>query len=103
MKLRLTLTIAAFILALPFLNAQKLIVEYDYLKDNINYYKLKKSGEKIAIPSASVQRNHQVKVEILNFNPYLYTAKVNFNSSEIAEDGDIGFLNLISPLGLSGM
>jgi hypothetical protein len=62
MKLRLILTIAAFILALPFLNAQKLIVEYDYLEDNINYYKLKKSGEKIAIPSASVQRNHQVKV-----------------------------------------
>ncbi|MGB0850543.1 MAG: hypothetical protein ACPGTP_04805 [Bacteroidia bacterium] len=103
MKLKLILTLAAFAFALQTSFGQKLLIEYDYLKDNINYYKVKKSGQRVVIPNATVQRNHQVKVEIINFNPHLYTAKVDFSTSSIAEESNIGFMNLISPLGLSGM
>lgn len=103
MKCKLTLLIASLFFTFQVSLAQKLLIEYDYLKDNINYYKIDKSGEKTPLPSATVPRNHQVKVTVTNFNPYLYTAKVNFKSTEIAEETNIGFMNLISPLGLSGL
>jgi hypothetical protein len=103
MKLKVIATVAVFFCTIQLSFGQKLLIEYDYLKDNISYYKLLSSGEKLPIPNATVQRNHQVKVEIINFNPHLYTAMVDFSSTSIANEANLGFMNLISPLGLSGM
>ncbi|MFT6003821.1 MAG: hypothetical protein ACI8UQ_000957, partial [Bacteroidia bacterium] len=99
------ITFTFLFIALFFNNifAQTLIVEYDFLKDDFTYFKLKKEGERIRVYQPEVKRNHQVKFEIKNFNPYLYTAKVNFTSTSEDNEVNLGFLNLISPLGLSGM
>lgn len=80
--------------------AQKLVVSYDYLKDDFTYYKVRK-GKKKLIDRAVVGRKSDIKVEVKNFNPFVYTAKAGFQSLEVNESPNISFFSLLSPMPLT--
>lgn len=82
------------------INAQKLLVSYDYLKDDFSYYRVKKGKKKI-MDRAVVGRRSDVKVEVKNFNPFVYSAQAGFISEERIEEPNISFFSLLSPVPLS--
>jgi hypothetical protein len=81
------------------LSAQKLVVSYDYLKDDFTYYKVKR-GKKKQMDRAVVGRRSDIKVEVKNFNPFVYSASANFISEEKVEEPNISFFSLLSPIPL---
>lgn len=95
--------LALLLLGLAFLtpaSAQRLLVEYDFLNDDFSYYKVSKSGVKKRISSAVVTRKHNVKVQVVNYNPFVYTAVANYSTKTIDDAPNLNFLSLIRPLGL---
>jgi hypothetical protein len=95
--------LALLLLGLAFLtpaSGQRLLVEYDFLNDDFSYFKVSKSGVKKRISSAVVTRKHNVKVQVVNYNPFVYTAVANYSTKTIDDAPNLNFLSLISPLGL---
>ena len=94
------LLIAATLFALSYemLSAQNLLIKYDFLKDDYTFYKVKpgKPPEQIAKPV--VGRNHTVKIEVVNFNKFVYAAKCTFEAGESQESSQVNFMNLLTPL-----
>lgn len=80
--------------------AQRLLVEYDFLNDDFNYYKVAKNGTQKKVSSAIVTRNHNIKVKVINYNPFVYTAVAGYSSKTVDDAPNINFLSLISPIGL---
>ncbi|MDA8886744.1 hypothetical protein N9I68_04115, partial [Bacteroidia bacterium] len=80
--------------------AQRLLVQYDFQKDNFTYYNVGRNGIKKEINRPVVTKNHNVKVEVINFNPFIYTAVSSYSSEKFEENANFNFMNLISPLGL---
>ncbi len=80
-------------------SAQSLRIVYDFIKDDITYYRTK-PGDKIGkeISSPIVGRNKMVQVEVVNFNKFVYTANSTFTSKQVAEQSDMSFMNIITPL-----
>lgn len=79
---------------------QRLLVQYDYLNDDFKYYKVYKNGNRKALDRAVVTRSHNVKVEVVNYNPFVYSAMASYSTKEYTESPNFNFLNLISPLNL---
>jgi hypothetical protein len=79
-------------------SAQNLLIKYDFLKDDYTFYKVRpgKPPEQIAKPI--VGRNNTVKVEVVNFNKFVYAAKCTFEAGESAENSQVNFMNLLAPL-----
>lgn len=90
----------ALMLFVQLASAQRLLVQYDFLKDDYKYYKVAKNGSKKLISRPVVTRNHNVKIEVINYNPFVYSATASFESTEIQEEANLNFFSLISPLGL---
>ncbi len=99
-KLRIFSLFTLCFLVLGSANAQRLHIEYDFLNDDFNYYSVNKAGERKIMSRPVVTRNHNVKIEVKNYNPFVYTAVANYESKEIADAPNINFLKLISPLDL---
>ncbi|MBR9859299.1 hypothetical protein GYB22_00815 [bacterium] len=81
--------------------ASRLLVQYDFLNDDYKYYEVKANGELKEIARPVVTRNHNVKVEVINFNPFVYTAVAQYSTKEITEAPSLGFFNLMNPLGMA--
>lgn len=79
---------------------QRLLVQYDFLHDDYTYYKIAKNGKKTMIDRPVVTRNYNVKIEVVNFNPFVYSAIASYSSEEISEAPNLNFLSLMSPLSL---
>ncbi len=80
--------------------AQRLLVQYDFLNDDFSYYKVGKNGKTTEIDRPVVTRNHNVKVEVVNYNPFVYSAVASYSEKEFTDAPNIDFLSLISPLNL---
>ncbi len=80
--------------------SQRLLVDYDFLNDDFTYYEVSKDGVKKQISRAMVTRNHNVKVQVSNYNPFVYTAVASYSTKEIQDAPNLNFLSMISPLGL---
>jgi hypothetical protein len=79
--------------------AQSLRIVYDFIKDDVTYYRTKpgdKKGKEISSPI--VGRNKMVQVEVVNFNKFVYTASSTFTSQKVEEQSDMSLMNIISPL-----
>jgi hypothetical protein len=81
---------------------QKLIIQYDYIKDDYAFYSESTKGIRKKIAKPVVGRNHVVKVEVVNFNPFLYRATANFDMKSTVESPQFNFASLISPIGMVG-
>ena len=79
---------------------QQLLVQYDYLNDDFNYYRLGSNGSRTQISRPVVTRNHNVKVEVINLNPFVYSAVASYSTKEFVQAPSIDFFSLISPLSL---
>lgn len=96
---RLTL-VAITIFALQTAFGQRLLIQYDFLNDDYAYFEVNNKGEKKLISRPVVKRNHNIKVEVLNYNPFVYTAVASYNSTEFNDAPNLNFLSMVSPLGL---
>lgn len=83
---------------IPALNAQNLLIRYDFLKDDYTFYRVKPGKTPELIEKPVVGRNNTVKVEIVNFNKFVYAAKCTFESGESNESSQVNFMNLLTPL-----
>lgn len=88
-------------------NAQSLRIVYDFIQDDIHYYRTK-PGDPIGkeISSPIVGRNKMVTVEVKNFNNFVYTANATYVSKKVEEGSDMSLMNIITPLvapGTSGV
>ena len=74
------------------LYAQSLRIEYDFIQDEVRYYRTK-PGDRIGkeISSPVVGRNKLVTVEVVNFNKFVYAADVTYTSRTVEKQSDMGF------------
>lgn len=84
----------------PIAQAQRLLVKYDFLNDDLSYFEVGKNGLKKEISRPVVTRGHNVKVEVVNYNPFVYTAVAFYDVTEFQDAPNMSFLSMISPLGL---
>jgi hypothetical protein len=82
----------------PSLRAQNLLIRYDFLKDDYTFYRVKPGKPPELIEKPVVGRNNTVKVEIVNFNKFVYAAKCNFEAGESDESSQVNFMSLLTPL-----
>jgi hypothetical protein len=80
------------------LHAQNLLIRYDFLKDDYTFYRVKPGKPPELIEKPVVGRNNTVKVEIVNFNKFVYAAKCNFEAGESDESSQVNFMSLLTPL-----
>ena len=99
-KIKSLLTLAVLCFLVQSTSAQRLLVKYDFLNDDFTYYEIGKNGLKKEISRPVVTRNYNVKVEVENYNPFVYTAVANYSVTEFQNAPNMGFLSMISPLGL---
>lgn len=84
-------------------SAQSLRIVYDLTKDEVEFYRKKPSDtEGKLISQAIVGRNKMVKLEVINFNKFVYAANATFVSSEVETSDGVDFFNTITPLVLPG-
>ncbi len=79
---------------------QRLLVQYDFLNDDFSYYKVAKNGKKVEIDRPVVTRNYNVKIEVINYNPFVYSAIASYSTKEVKDAPNLNFLSLMSPLSL---
>ncbi|MFT7592244.1 MAG: hypothetical protein ACI9UJ_002174, partial [bacterium] len=79
--------------------AQSLRIVYDFIQDEVRYYKTK-PGDRIGkeIGSPVVGRNKLVTIEVINFNKFVYAADAMYTSKTVEKQSDMGFLDIVSPL-----
>lgn len=80
------------------LHAQNLLIRYDFLKDDYTFYRVKPGKPPELIEKPVVGRNNTVKVEIVNFNKFVYAAKCTFEAGESDESSQVNFMSLLTPL-----
>ena len=97
--LRIFLAIVIVQLIHTDLKAQSLRIVYDFIQDEVRYYKTKPGdafGKEISSPV--VGRNKLVTVEVVNFNKFVYAADATYKSKLVEKQSDMGFLDIVSPL-----
>ena len=97
--LRIFLAIVIVQLIHTDLKAQSLRIVYDFIQDEVRYYKIK-PGDAVGkeISSPVVGRNKLVTVEVINFNKFVYAADATYKSKMVEKQSDMGFLDIVSPL-----
>jgi hypothetical protein len=80
------------------LHAQNLLIRYDFLKDDYTFYRVKPGKPPELIEKPVVGRNNTVKVEIVNFNKFVFAAKCTFEAGESDESSQVNFMSLLTPL-----
>ncbi len=78
--------------------AQGLLIKYDFLKDDFTFYETRPGKPNVLISKPVVDRNHTVKLEVVNFNKFVYGANCTFESGETDENSKVNFFNLLTPL-----
>lgn len=101
--LRTVLTSCIVFVLLTDAAAQRLLIHYDYLKDNLSFLETNADGTVKETSQAVVKRNHQVKIEVTNLNPFIYTAIADFSNTKFNERPNLGFLSLVSPLSMTSV
>lgn len=94
------LLVALAMIASQWTLAQRLIVQYDFLSDDYTYYEVNKNGQIKETSRPVVTRNHNVKIEVVNYNPFVYTATASYSTKEVVESPNLNFLSMIAPLNL---
>lgn len=78
--------------------AQGLLIKYDFLKDDFTFYETRPGKPNVLISKPVVDRNHTVKLEVVNFNKFVYGANCTFESGESGDNSKVNFFNLLTPL-----
>lgn len=78
--------------------AQNLLIRYDFLKDDYTFYKVVPGKQPKQIDKPVVGRNNTVKLEVVNFNKFVYAGECSFTSGASDEGSTINFMNFLTPL-----
>ncbi len=96
---KLGLLVLCILFGLQNTKGQSLHIIYDFLKDDITFYRTKPGeAERKEIASPVVGRNKLVTVEVVNFNKFVYAADATYVSKVVETQSDMGFLDIVSPL-----
>lgn len=82
--------------------AQSLKIVYDFNKDDVRFYRVTPGKADVEISQATVGRNKMVKVEVVNFNKFVYAASCEFETSKSDETSSVNLMGMISPLVFPG-
>ncbi len=96
---RIYLMVCLLFLVVENAQAQSLRIVYDFIQDDIRYYRTKPgnaTGKEIGSPI--VGRNKVITVEVVNFNKFVYAANATYTSKIVESQSDIGFMDIITPL-----
>jgi hypothetical protein len=96
-----SLFLAFFILSNNNVNAQHLLVQYDNQRDIFRYFEVSRTNKTKEVFRPIVPRNGQIRVEVINFNPFIYNARATNSSRSFTSTGNLHFFHLINPLGLN--
>lgn len=83
---------------ISFSTAQNLIIKYDYIQETTEFYKEKKSGKMVRLKRPAVRENQNIKVEVNNYNNYIFSARTEVASKYIPETAGFNFLNILTPV-----
>lgn len=61
-------------------SAQNLLIRYDFLADKSSYFHISK-GKEIPISTPIVKRNFEVRIEVINLNPFVFKARCNWKQT----------------------
>jgi hypothetical protein len=86
--MRKRVTLPVFILLSVNCIGQDYVIKYDMAKEKIGYYKIEKSDTS-QVKRISLKSNSRVSVQVDNFNPFYYNARVTTLRQPV-EDGDNG-------------
>ncbi|MCB9245288.1 MAG: hypothetical protein H6606_02560 [Flavobacteriales bacterium] len=78
--------------------AQSLRIVYDFNKDDVRFYRVVPEKDDVEISQPVVGRNKMVKVEVVNFNKFVYAANCQFEASTSKESNTVNLMGMISPL-----
>lgn len=72
--------------------SQSLRIVYDFIQDEVHYYRTK-AGDPIGkeISSPVVGRDKIVSVEVINFNKFVYAADATYTSKTVEKQSDMVF------------
>ncbi len=83
--------------------SQDLIVQYNYMQDQFRFFRVETQAngtvKKEEITRPVVKRNYQVKLEVVNYNPFLFTVKPDFTQSEVVETPSNGLAGILPGMG----
>lgn len=97
--LKISLALVALLASAATIQAQSLHIVYDFIKDDVKYYRTKPGDmSRKEISSPVVGRNKLVTVEVINFNKFVYAAGATYESKVVEKQTDMGFLDIVSPL-----
>lgn len=85
-----TFVSAAILLAASSAYAQDLTIRYDFIKDEFRYFQGKRE-----ISHPTVRRNSDIKLEVVNLNPFVFTARCDWKQTIVQENS--------SSTGMAGM
>jgi len=108
MKALVKLTgIVVFVFLSVSVKAQSLRIVYDFLQDEIHYYKTTPNDKK-GKPNSTpvVGRNQIITVEVVNFNKFVFAADATYTSKVVEKQSEMGFLDLmgtmVNPMSATG-
>jgi hypothetical protein len=79
------------LLAASALHSQDLLIRYDFVRDQFSYHKVLGNGNTRETTLPAVKRNYGVRVEVTNFNPFVYSANCTFSEKDIVTSSTGGF------------
>ena len=79
------------LLAASTLQSQDLLIRYDFVRDQFSYHKMRNNGSTRETVLPAVKRNYGVRVEVTNFNPFVYSANCTFSEKDIVTSSTGGF------------
>jgi len=71
--------------------AQDLLIRYDFVRDQFKYYNIGRKGDLKETALPAVKHNYDVRVEVSNFNPFVYSANCTFSEKEVVSSNAGGF------------
>jgi hypothetical protein len=77
---------------------QNLLVKFDFLKDDFAFYEVKPGKPPVLIAKPVVGRNNTVKIEVINFNQFVFAARCSFESGEASDNTQVNFLSILAPM-----
>ncbi len=94
-----SLIIAVALLMCGLIQAQDLIIEYDYLSKQTQYKKVNKKGDTILVKSPVVKQDQDVQLKVINFNEHALFVETEVTNENLVESTNpFGLIGMLSPI-----
>ncbi|RYD79872.1 MAG: hypothetical protein EOP53_08955 [Sphingobacteriales bacterium] len=78
------------------LNAQQYLIKYDIQSQRSEYYRINKTKDTVKIKHIDLKKNGRIFLQINNYNPFYWNAKVTAYKTPVEEE--VGYGNAFNPI-----